>query len=461
MKPTTEEITVTNTKICDKDHISSLPLNIILLRQKLATKANKETKFKFYSLYGIILRRDVLETAWKLVLKNRGCPGIDGVSFEMIIKQENGVQNLIDEIELELRSKTYKPLPIRRVYIPKQDGKLRPLGIPCIKDRIVQMATLLVLEPIFDEDFMDCSYGFRPGRSAHEALHEISSNIKQGKVAIYDADMKGYFDSIPHDKLMACVNMRVTDRSVLKLIRMWLKAPIIEPPKEKGKPSDVIKPTKGTPQGGVISPLLANLYLHWFDVVFHGKDGPEKFANASLIRYADDFVIMAKFQGYRIKEFAQQRLEGWLGLEINYEKTKTVNLNKEGESFDFLGYNFRKRKAKTWNKSRCIRTYLHPAPKAKSVQSAKLKIRELTSSKHCCKPITEVIDGINSFIKGWKGYFRFGYPYEAYCKIDYYVYGRLIQHLRRRSQRAYKKPKGMSYYKHFKRLGLCRLTGYG
>jgi len=326
------------------------------------------------------------------------------------------------------------------------------LGIPTVRDRVVQMATLLILEPIFEADFEDCSYGFRPGRSAHQALEEIRGHVKAGYQAVYDADLRGYFDSIPHDQLLACVRMRVVDRSVLKLIRMWLETPVVEPG-EEGQPERWSRPRKGSPQGGVISPLLSNVYLHWFDKLFHRADGPAQWAGAKMVRYADDFVVLARFQGARLTGWIESKLEGWLGLEINREKTRVVNLQEEGASLDFLGFTFRyyeDLKGRGWR-------YLNVSPSAKALKKEREKLHEMTDHRQCHKPIPQLIEELNRHLKGWKNYFDFGYPRQAFRKINTYVRYRLTQHLRRRSQRPYRPPEGVSFYEQIQRLGLENL----
>lgn len=429
-----------------------LPDKLHQLRWKLHQKAKNEPKFRFYALYDRIYRKDVLEAAWKHVGKRGKAPGLDGVKAEVILDTEKGVEQLLATIHEELRTKTYRPSPVKRVYIPKADGKKRPLGIPTLKDRVVQMAVVLILEPIFEADFEECSHGFRPKRKAHDALEAIRTNLKEGRTEIYDADLKGYFDSIPHDKLMACVRMRIVDKSALELIRRWLRAPIVECD-ETGKRQPPKRNEKGTPQGGVISPLLANVYLNWFDLMFHRPEGPRHWANARLVRYADDFVIMARYQGTRLDEWVQQKIEDWLGLTINREKTRIVKLHRVGESLNFLGYTFRF----DLDLHGRDQTYLNVLPSKKALQKARDAIREKTGPKMCYKPTPAVVDDLNVFLRGWSGYFNFGYPRNAFRNICYYARGRMTRHMNRRSQRKYHRPKGMTAYQHLQKLGLIRL----
>src|SRR5882762_8331031 len=320
---------------------AALPPQLRALRQKLSQKAKQQKRFRFYSLYAHVCRADTLQAAWEAVRRNDGAPGVDGVSIEQMAATPESEAAFLEELQRSLKERTYRTQAVRRVYILKPNGKLRPLGIPTVRDRVAQAAVLLILEPIFEADFENCSYGFRPGRSAHQALRTIQQHLQAGYSAVYDADLAGYFDSIPHDKLMACVRMRVVDGAVLGLIRQWLDAPVVEPPKDKGQPPTIGRNDKGTPQGGVLSPLLANIYLHWFDRAFHQSGGPAQWAKARLVRYADDFVVLARHISPRLQHYIESKLEGWLGLQINREKTRTLDLRQPGQSLDFLGYTFR------------------------------------------------------------------------------------------------------------------------
>jgi RNA-directed DNA polymerase len=429
-----------------------LPGKLFLLRFRWFRhgEAKREPGYRFYTLYEAVCRPDVLRAAWEQVAANGGAPGVDGLSIEQVLKSEHGMSGFLGEIERSLKDHTYRPQPVKRVYIPKANGKLRPLGIPTVKDRVVQAAVLLLIEPIFEADFLDCPYGFRPGRSAHQALEEIKENLRQGRREVYDADLQSYFDTIPHEKLMACVQKRIVDGSVLKLIRMWLKAVIVEPGDGPKDPPKYSRSKQGTPQGGVISPLLANLYLHWFDKLFHRSDGPYSWANARLVRYADDFVILARYVGGRIEQFVEQTLQGRFGLTINPAKTRTARLDGPGEALDFLGYTFR------YDRDRCGRdqTYLNLCPSGKSMQRERDKLRQMTGPQQCFVPIPALIAQINTHLKGWSNYFALGYPRQAFREINRYVQERLERHLKRRSQRPFRVREGVSWYEQLRRLGL-------
>ena len=453
-RPTTEQLTIWGSvDVWPSAHVNKvrLPVKLTTLRQKLYRKAKLEPKFRFYVLYDRIYRRDVLSSAYRIARANKGAAGVDGVTFDDIESGSGGVEGFVDGIQECLRARTYRPMAVRRVWIPKPDGRKRPLGIPTIRDRVVQTAALLIIEPIFEADFMDCSYGFRPKRSAHDALAEVRKHLKKGLNAAYDADLRGYFDSIPHEKLMKCLRMRIVDGSVLKLIRMWLKAPIVEQDRNGGK--KVTRSRKGTPQGGVISPLLANVYLHWFEKVFYSMEGPGNWAKAQLVRYADDFVVLARYTGNRMSDFIESKIETWLGLELNRDKTKIVNLRQPGASLDFLGFTFRYERDL---KGRGFQ-YLNVTPSAKALQAQREALRKMISTRQSHVPVPHLIVRINRQLRGWANYFTYGYPRKAKRTMNWYVRSRLKKHLRRRSQRPFRPPRGRSFYQHFKKLGLIYL----
>lgn len=451
MKTTTEEEALLLPSAFEENW-QGFPEPLFMLRKKLYIKAKREPRFRFYALYDRIYRQDVLAAAWALVVRNGGAPGVDGVSIGEIRTAPNGERVFLEEIQKALKEKRYKPQAVRRVMIPKANGGERPLGIPTIRDRVVQTAAKLILEPIFEADFLESSYGFRPKRSAHDALAAIKGLVSKGNTAVYDADLKAYFDTIPHDKLLACVEMRVSDRSVLRLIRMWLKAPIQESSGSSNLPQG--KRKEGTPQGGVISPLLANLYLHWLEKKFFTPDGPAWFARAHIIRYADDFVILAKFIGPRLVRWVEDTVEGWLGLTINRDKTSIRNLGRDGESFDFLGYTFRY-KTGLYDETK---RYLSVEPSTKACAREREALRGLINAQRTYVPIAELVTRVNRQVKGWGTYFGRFHQGARFQGLNYFLRHRLVKHLKRRSQRPVRPPNGMTWYGFlYKHLGLIRL----
>jgi group II intron reverse transcriptase/maturase len=365
-----------------------------------------------------LYRRDILEHALRLVARNGGAPGVDGQTIGSITATPAARQSWLEALPRELQSKTYRPSPVRRVYIPKSDGGQRPLGIPTVRDRVAQMAAYLVLMPIFEADFHPHSFGFRPKRNAHQALDTIVEALRSGRTEVLDADLSKYFDTIPHRQLLRTVARRISDGSVLRLIKQWLRAPVVEEDKDGRR--GVLPNQAGTPQGGVISPLLANLYLSPLDwAVNEGCTG-----EPVLVRYADDFVILSQpGQSHKLRE----RLHRWLtakGLSLNESKTRIVNFPKEG--FHFLGFKLSQRRGKSgWS-------YPHVEPGVKSQQHLREVIREELNHWTHWRGVKPVMERVNQIQRGWSGYYHYRNSSRVFGKMKWWMATRMKRWLWRK-----------------------------
>jgi RNA-directed DNA polymerase len=383
------------------------------LQRRLWAAAKQQQGRRFHALFDRIHRGDVLWEAWKRVRGNRGAAGVDRVTL-VFVEDEYGVERLLAELQADLRAGSYRPAPARRVDIPKPAGGVRPLGIPTVRDRVAQQAAKIVLEPVFEADFVDCSFGFRPKRSAVQAKETIRKAFIAGFTQVAEADIRGFFDNIDHDVLMDLVGRRVSDRRVLKLVGQWLRAGVLTA-------EGLQRSVAGTPQGGVISPLLANIYLHAFDVEVQAR------GLGLLVRYADDFVIMTRApkQAEAALEEARDIL-GSLGLELHPDKTRIVDLREGREGFDFLGCHFRARMSgRLWEQKRIVRYYLHRWPSQRAMKRLREKVRDRTGRNRVGWPIEAVIDQVNPMLRGWGNYFRTGNAAIKFTQVDRYVVWRL------------------------------------
>jgi RNA-directed DNA polymerase len=424
------------------------PEKIRTFQRKLYRKAKAEPAFRFYVLYDKICREDILRHAYGLARSNAGAPGVDGVSFVQI--EERGLGAWLAGLREELVLKTYRPDPVRRVMIPKPNGGgERALGIPTIRDRVIQTAAKLVLEPIFEADFEDNSYGYRPARGAVDAVKEVHRHICRGYTDVVDADLSRYFDSIPHDELLKSVARRIVDRHMLRLIKLWLKAPIEERDDDDGtrRMSGGKSNTRGTPQGGVASPMLANIYMNRFLKYWRLTGRGEAF-RAHVIAYADDFVILSRGCAAEAVAWTKAVMTR-LGLTLNEAKTSLKNARQE--RFDFLGYSFGPHRYKADGK-----WYLSASPSKKSMQRFKTKVGNLLVPGNN-DPWPEVRDTLNRSLSGWSNYFCYGTRRSAFRGVDRYVYERVRDFLARRHKVAGRGTRRFSMEIVYGELGLLRL----
>jgi RNA-directed DNA polymerase len=413
------------------------------LQHALYRAAKADPGRRFHALYDKVHRRDVLQRAWGQVRRNNGAPGVDQTTLADV--EEYGVSRLLGELEADLKAGVYRPLPARRVFIPKPGTvERRPLSIPSVRDRVVQAAAKIVLEPVFEADFLPCSFGFRPRRAAHDGLQVLLDESFRGACWVVETDVADCFGTIPHSGLMSAVEERISDRRLLALLRAFLRAGVMES-------GSVRRPVTGTPQGGVISPLLANVYLHRLDRAWRGAYG-------RLVRYADDALVMCRSKGQAVAALARlTALLADLGLTPKAAKTRIVHLQVGGQGVDFLGFHHRLVRSGARRGSGGF-TYLGRWPSRKAMQHARDRIRFMTMRARLAAPVEQVVQEINLFLRGWAGYFRYGNSAHAFDKISKYALMRLALFVGKRHQRG--RAWGFARaYRSGNQLGLISLNG--
>lgn len=412
------------------------------LQIKLYRAAKRSPSRRFHALYDKVYRKDFLQRGWEEVRRNRGAPGVDGVTIEEV--EERGVEEFLDELATELREGSYRPLPVKRVSIPKPDGRERHLGVPAVRDRVVQAAAKAVLEAIFEADFLDCSYGFRPKRTAHEALDAVRQAIQQGRRWVVDADIANFFDTIRWGVVREALQERVSDRRMLKLIRGWMKAGVLAD-------GSLLHPKAGTPQGGVISPLISNVVLHRLDRQWQARC----WHLGVLVRYADDLVILCPTEERAKAALAELTLLlAGMGLQLGKAKTRLVDMRDGSDGFDFLGYHHRWVESFT-HKGRC---FCARWPSRRAEQAARQKIREHTDRRLLCLPAGEVVKRLNRFLVGWRNYFRHGNSTQVFNALDRFATDRMARWLTSKRGRP-GTGAGMAILSRSDHLGLVRLVG--